>query len=280
MALPAAIAWFFLHPPRRYHRKTPKTALGLEYERLRLRADDGVGISAWYVPHPNPHGLVVLCHGYFGNRESMLAYLAFLHAGGYAALLFDFRAHGWSDGRRVTFGVTEPRDLKAVLAWVQARPETSRLPLFLLGESMGAAVSLLVAAQTPRVRAVVADSGFARFDGAVEGRLTLALGETLGKLIAPPTRRVGERILGVGTHRIAPEEAIRQIAPRPVLLIHGEQDRLIYPSHAHRLYAASGGCAQLWIVPEARHVQAVHVADGYGERVVHFLNQALPRADA
>jgi hypothetical protein len=139
-SLPALLAWAFLHPPRRLHHRTPRSWLGVPFDRVRLRSRDGVALSAWYVPVPEretPRGVVVLCHGYHGNRAMMLPYLDFLHNAGFATVLFDWRAHGWSGGNMATFGFTEPEDLIAALDWVQAQAELSHLPLALLGEAWG-----------------------------------------------------------------------------------------------------------------------------------------------
>lgn len=206
----------------------------------------------------------------------MLPYLAFLHRAGYHCLSFDFRAHGWSGGNRATFGSREPLDLAAALDWTQARADLAGLPVALLGESMGAAVALLVAAQDTRVRAVVADSPFARFDKAVEGHMLFVFGPTAGPLVVPHTQRVGEQILGVASASIAPVEAVRRIAPRRVFLIHGLEDLLISPDNARQIQAASPETVELWEVEGARHVRSVHVAgDLYARRVVAFLDDAL-----
>ena len=274
LAIPAALAWFFLHPPRRRHGKTPRAALGLAYERVRFTTDDGIRLSAWLVPHPDARGLVLLSHGYTGCRDTMFPYLKFLHEAGYSVLLHDFRAHGWSGGKSATLGLSEPLDLQAAIRWVESQPTLSTLPLFLMGESMGAAVSLLVAAQEPSVRAVVADCGFARMDGPIQRRLETLFGESMGRALAPATQSIGERILGSPTVRIAPEEAIGKIAPRPVLLIHGARDALVTPDHAHRLHAAAGENAQLWLIEEAGHTDCVNTAPDYAERVVAFLDAA------
>lgn len=279
-ALPAVLTWVFLHPPRRLHHRTPRSWLGIPFDRVRLRARDGVSLSAWYVPPPEgvtPRGVVALCHGYHGNRAMMLPYLGFLHRAGFAAVLFDWRAHGWSGGRMATFGRTEPEDLIAVLDWVQSQPDLSHLPIALLGESMGASVSLLVAAaETERVKAVVADSPYARFDRAVEGRFQLAFGPKVAPLVVPQARRIGEAILGVRCEDIAPLEAMERIFPRPVLLIHGQADRLIAPENSRLIAEASPGNVTLWEVPDAGHVRSVYVAgEEYGRRVTAFLNAAL-----
>jgi uncharacterized protein len=274
LTLPAALAWVFLHPPRRRHAKTPKTGLGLDYERARFVAVDGVRLSGWLVSAPEPRGLVILSHGYTGCRETMFPYLKFLHRAGFSVLLYDFRAHGWSGGQQATLGLTEPRDLQAAIRWVETQPTLSSLPLFLMGESMGASVSLLVGALEPSVRAVVADCGFARMDGPIQKRLETLFGEPMGKALAPATQHMGERLLGTSALRIAPEEAIGKLTPRPVLLVHGTADTLVTPDHAHRLYAASGENAVLWLVEGARHTHSVQTAPDYAERVIAFLENA------
>ena len=224
--------------------------------------------------------MVVISHGYYGNREQMLPYLRFLHAGGYAVLLYDFRAHGWSDGGRTTFGIKEVDDLQAALTWVDQQTERRCLPLILLGESMGASVSLLVAAEVKRVRAVVSDSAYARFDSAVGGRLRTALGNTMGNAITPSAQRAGERILGVRCADIAPMEAAARIAPRPLFLIHGQEDRFITPDNSRAILAAAPDNTTLWEVADARHVRSIYVAgDEYGERVLAFLAEALGDLD-
>lgn len=274
VALPAGLAWQFLHPPRKLHVANPRSALGLEYERVRFRTPDGVTLRGWFVPAPDgiaARGMAILCHGYVGNRGEMLAYLQMLHDAGFAAFLFDFRAHGWSGGQRTTFGLHECGDLTAAIEWTTRIPEIADLPLILLGESMGAAVALMTAADDERVRAVIADSPFARFDAAVEARLKLFFGP-VAPVVTPRTRRFGERILGVGCETIAPEDAIARIAPRPILLIQGQKDRVVTPDNARRLYTRSPQNITLWEVPNAPHVRSIYLARAeYEQKVKQFL---------
>ena len=276
-ALPLGLAWAFLHPPRKLHKQTP-ARLHIPFERVSLLTVDKVRIAAWFVPAPQttaPKGVVVVCHGYHGNRERMLPYLAFLHQGGYHAVLFDFRAHGWSGGSKATFGLYEPLDGAAVIDWVEARPELSYLPLILLGESMGASVALLLASQDARVHCVVADSPYARFNKAVESRMTMAFGRAAA-YVTPHTRLLGEKLLGVASDTIAPVQAVKKIAPRKVFLIQGMDDRLVTPDNAREIQDASPDTVELWEVEGARHVRSVFVAgEEYARRVLDFLDKSL-----
>lgn len=137
---------------------------------------------------------------------------------------------------------------------------------------MGASVVLLVAAETPEVRAVIADSPYARFDMAVEGRFATLLGDKIGPRVGPSVRRIGERILKIRSEDIAPEIAIARIAPRPVFLVQGLRDRLVHPDNAYRLLAAAPGNATLWEVPDADHVCSIYTDHAeYVRRVTTFL---------
>lgn len=280
--IPAVLAWGFLHPPRRSHRRNPRTAHSVVFERIRLRASDGVRLSAWYVPPPEgvvTRGVTIICHGYFGHRGEMLPHLGFLHRAGYAALMFDFRAHGWSGGTRTTFGITEISDLSAAIDWVKQNQDLADLPLAVVSESMGAAISLMVAAADKRIEAVVADSAFARFDGAVEARLSSLLGKRLAGLIAPPAQTIGEKLLRQVCYDIAPVEVVGRIAPRPLLLVQGSDDEVVPPHSLGQLYAASSAeHTEMWQIPGARHVRGIHThREEYAHRVVDFLEKSLPR---
>jgi uncharacterized protein len=64
---------------------------------------------------------------------------------------------------------------------------------------------------------------------------------------------------------------------RPLLMIHGEGDTYIKPDMARTLFErATGAPKKLWIVPKAKHNQALHVAgDEYARTVVQFFDAHL-----
>jgi uncharacterized protein len=285
ISLPQLVAHAFTHPPRRPRFQTPRTLLGLPYTKFRVQTSDDIALSGWVIlPQQPPKGLVVLSHGYTSCRETMLPNAQFLVEAGYATVLYDFRAHGWSGESLVTFGYHEANDLTAVLNWVTTHETLAPLPLFLLGESMGAAVSLFVAAQNPTVRAVIADSSYARFDNVLLSRFAMFVGPSVAKRITPPIEASGRAMLGIPLREIAPLLAIENIAPRPLFIIHGKKDQLIPMGNALKLYATAQKHyqdqpqnLQLWLVENAAHARNNNTAgDLYGERVLDFLNNNLP----
>jgi fermentation-respiration switch protein FrsA (DUF1100 family) len=71
------------------------------------------------------------------------------------------------------------------------------------------------------------------------------------------------------------ESAVRKFR-RPLLMIHGEGDTYIKPEMARALFDRARGQKDLWLVPKAKHNQALHLAgDDYHRRVVGFFDKHL-----
>ncbi|MFM7322807.1 MAG: alpha/beta hydrolase [Armatimonadota bacterium] len=273
-AVSRGLVHLFLHPPRRIPWATPRSALGAAYRRISLQTTDGIRLAGWHVPCPNARAVAVLAHGYSSCRETMLPYLRILRRHGFAAVLCDFRSHGWSTGDMVTLGHKEHLDLEAAVR--AARMLHPDLPVMLVGESMGAATALKVASDDPDIVAVVADCAFARLDDPIANRLRITFGEPLGARLVPGAAAEGARRLGVDPASVAPEEWIARIAPRPVLLVHGEADRLIPVEHAHRLHRAGGDSVELWTVPGAAHARSIRTSPSeYARHLDAFVDRVL-----
>jgi uncharacterized protein len=271
------LGYLFVHPPRLPVLLTPAW-YGLHYERVGLTASDGTRLAAWYVPRPGARAAVILCHGYPMNRQTMLGLIPPLHRAGFHVLSFDFRALGESGGRTCTLGWHERLDVLAAAEALKARPEVDPEQIGALGWSMGAAACLLAAAESNDLRAIVADSSFARLDGMADERLR-ALPPFVRDPLARSSHHWAERFSGCSAADVSPVAAVARMAPRPLLIIHSEQDRLIPVAQARLLHAAAPSSCELWTVPRARHVRvhARHRAD-YERRVIAFFRRHLLRA--
>ena len=70
--------------------------------------------------------------------------------------------------------------------------------------------------------------------------------------------------------------AVGALAPRPILLIHAEAERLILVEDAHALYRAAGEPKELWLLPDVAHARALEVApESYRQRVLGFFRRWL-----
>jgi dipeptidyl aminopeptidase/acylaminoacyl peptidase len=269
------LGYLYVHPPRLPVLSTP-ARYGLSYEHVWLTASDGTRLAAWYVPCPGARAAVILCHGYSTNRQAMLDLIPPLHRAGFHVLAFDFRALGESEGAVCTLGRQERLDVLAAVDYLMTQPEVDPDRIGALGWSMGAAACLMAAAESRDLRAVVADSSFARLDGMAEERLR-PLPRFVRDPLARSSRDWAERFSGYAAAEVVPVAAVGRMAPRPLLIIHGEQDRLIPVAQARMLYASAPAPCELWTVPGARHVRAhARHRDAYERRVIAFFRRHLP----
>ncbi len=272
VALSTLFVYTSLHPARIPVQRTPAED-GIAFENVSFPARDGVMLEAWWIPAGEPRGTVILCHGYPMNRSDIAPLIPFLHKAQYHCLAFDFRTLGHSEGRICGVGALETADLLGATDYARNRSDK---PIAALGYSMGASVAVMAAALEPAIQAVIADSPYASLDRMAERRVRF-LPRTLRVPLAAYANWLGGRLVGCNPADTSPLKVIGSIAPRPILLIHGEDDRLIPSSDSRELLAAAGVSTELWLVPGCRHVQAHNVdPEGYGRRVLKFLATTLP----
>lgn len=137
-----------------------------------------------YLPDdPGRVPCVVLCHGFSGTMDRLFDYAERFAAEGLAALVFDYRSFGESEGepRQVPDIVGQLTDVRAAVAFARAHERVDPDRVLLWGNSLGGAHAVTVASDDPRIAAVVAQIPFNGFPKKVEGRST---GETLRLLSA------------------------------------------------------------------------------------------------
>ena len=222
---------------------------------------------------------VILVHGLGGCRHGPRDLLAagMLHRNGIAVLMIDLRDHGDSsreDGR-FAGGTDEFRDVLGAWDWLRDEGVPGRR-IGLLGFSLGAATSMIAMGQEPRIAAIWSDSSYGDIGTAIRDELTRSgyptILETGGVLAA--------RILGgddLAGH--SPLETTTLLDGRPIYLTHGLLDTRISVRSAYVLAAsaaAHGQVADLWIVPDAEHTQALTLhPEAYEERLAGFFSAAL-----
>lgn len=247
--------------------------IGIEAEDVRFTTEDGLSIAGWWLDSPGAEVTVICCHGHRGGKADMLGIGPGLLRHGFNVLLFDFRGNGDSDDGPQSLAFHEQRDLSAAITWVRDRRPHDRIAL--VAFSMGAATAILTAAEDPRVEALVLDSPFATMREVVGAAYRRYRLPTVLLYVAD----LGNRWLyGYGFGQVRPVDAMRALAPRPVLLIHGTDDATIPYEHAELLVrAATPGTVELLEVPGAGHCGAYFLdRPGYIDRVAAFLRRALP----
>jgi fermentation-respiration switch protein FrsA (DUF1100 family) len=245
---------------------------GLSYEEVEFPATDGLLLCGWWIPAPGSDKAVAILHGHGGSMDTDVHRAPGLVAAGFNVLMFDHRAHGRSEGRRITFGYLEQRDALGAVRWLRLRGIRRT---GLLGFSLGAVVSVLSAAACPDIAVVAADGAPVRMRTAMAARgVEWGVPRWLARLMAWLTLAVTSLRLRANLLRHEPVRCVGQIAPRPILFIHGDQDQ--YAPDFDELYAAARPPKELWRLSTAGHttLSATH-PDEHQRRVVSFFRQHL-----
>ncbi len=252
---------------------------GLTYEHVTFSsAVDDIALRGWFLPAAGSDRAVVIVHGRSSSRTGdngeLVAHAAALVDGGYNVLMFDFRAHGLSGGTRYTLGADEQGDVLGAVSYLESRGfAPDRVGFW--AHSMGAATVLLAAAASPDVRAIVADSSFARLEDLLARELPRESG--LPDFFNPAILYFGRELFGLDTKVLNPVEAVAGLPPRSLFIVHAEADRLIPVDHARRIAAAAGPAVHdLWIFPGSRHDRVSAAApEQYRSRVLAFFDERL-----
>ncbi len=245
---------------------------GLEFEEVTFPTQDGLELRGFWIPAQGSERAVVILHGHGGSMDYDIQRAPYFHAAGFNILLFDFRAHGRSPGRRATFGYLERYDVLGAVEFLKRRG-VKRIGL--LGFSYGGIASMLTAPISPDIHAVVSDGGPARLRSALAGAaVERGLPRWLGVFLGWLTVAVTSLRFGVNLFRYEPVRWVGKIAPRPILFVHGERDQYV-PDFDH-LYAAAGEPKEAWRLPDVGHTQASEVyPDEFYRRVVDFFQRNL-----
>jgi len=228
----------------------------------------GLKIRGWWMQSRNG-AAIILSHGSDADRRAMLGDAHLLSSLGYGVLVYDQPGNGESDGPAI-WPRDAPEALSAAVDWVALQTGVSKGRLGVLGFSLGTDAVARVAARDQRLRAVVLEGSFTDADAQVPYEY-----RKWGPIQAIPTRWV-MRACGMPPGSLRPIDQVGAIAPRPLLIIHGQLDPVVSVAMAHELFAAAQPSKELWILPTAHHGDYAEVAPAeYAQRIATFFAGAL-----
>ena len=246
-----------------------------EAKDVYITSHDGLKLYAQWVPAENARGTVLLAHGYRSTKLLDFG-VAFeiCHDMGLNLLIPDQRSHGKSEGKYITFGVKESRDM---LDWLRFHDtQIGSYPVILFGLSMGASTMMYLAdeALPSNVKGIVADCGFTSPKA--------ILSQVYRKVIhLPPEPSVWAA--GIFTRLIAgfsltEKDSRRTLANNtlPILLIHGTADDFVPCYMTRQSFAACSGPKEMLLVQGADHgVSFLVDPKTYSSRMCGFIETCL-----
>lgn len=245
-----------------------------EMEVSSIISTDGYHLnSAVFPAGQDNHQWVILLHGYTGWKEAMYPIACWYWKQGFSCLVPDLRCQGTSEGDYIGLGLTDSQDVLLWIDWIlQTDPQAQ---IVLHGQSMGAATVLMMSGLPELPDAVLGgisdcaySDAFAMFQTTAAGWLGISsLPDWCLEFICFTFRLRG----GYDLHEASPITNVKH-ARIPILIIHGDKDRMIPVEMSQELYDATTSEKELWIVEGAGHAQSQDKdPEGYFGHVKVFL---------
>jgi len=256
----------FYYPDRNVYATPAKD--GLSYQDVSFSSSDGTRLNGWFIPATSgAKGTVIHFHGNAQNLSSHYSFVSWLPREGFNVFTFDYRGYGKSDGAASRGGIR--KDGRAALEYVRSRKDVDPDRLFVLGQSLGGAVSLAAIADagTEGIKAVVIDSTFYSYRTIVRDKLKLM--PVVGLLRWPLSFLI---ISNSGS----PAYTIDELSPVPVMILHGTADAVIPYRHGARLFTKAEEPKVMLPIEGGRHADALIRKDPqYRKDVLQFFNDAM-----
>jgi len=265
VAVPYAFSGTLLKTQRQ-----PVSAPPRDFQLIHV-SSQGLRLRAWVSPClPTSRPAVVIAHGLGDSLESYLEAGRVLRRRGHSVLLLDLRGHGGSQGRYTTLGGLEREDVRAAMRSLDQR-HLAEAGFILMGASMGGVAALRAATDRLDVRAVIAEAPFDTYRDTVAHHAWLYYRLPRWFPLIPLSIAFAEWRAGFDADDV---DAVRAASHTraPLLLIVDGADRRMPEPVVRRILDAHAGPKQLWVCPDADHVQARSHPD-YWTTVIGFLDQ-------
>lgn len=206
------------------------TDLGIPFTRTTLTTADGERLEAWSLPHRAARASILYFHGNGGNLSVWAPILVDVHRRGFEVHAIDYRGYGLSTGRPSEQGLY--RDADAFVAWASQNIRAT-LPVLYWGRSLGSTVAAYAATVRPP-DGLILEAGFPSARALLNGSLPLAV---LSRL---------------SSYRF-PTAAYAATVGVPILIIHGDADRVIPHQLGRALFERLPQGAQFVTIPGGDH---------------------------
>ncbi len=247
----------------------------MKAEETRITCGDVELYGELRIPAKVPAPAVLICHGMNAQGyHALKIYSKLAEAAcnaGFVSLLFDFRGVGKSTGR-FDYGLAEQHDFKCALNFLASRPEVLQNNIYVVGHSLGGAVSLIMLENEKRVRALVLwavpkkhDYNVRKFIRRTHGKLWLSLFMLLSPLdrIVNVSEIFKLQVYGINLRlkevrqklmKLNETEAVSKLDGLPVLVVVGSSDKIVGEDEAREVYSSAPGPKSLCVIKSANHI--------------------------
>ena len=241
----------------------------LEMEEYEIKLRDGYLIyTRFFNVNPGSNKYIIFSHGFTANMLSDSKYFPIFRKLGYNIITYDQRTHGKNKKDKCTMSLNESLDLMDIINDTYKR-YGDNIYLGLHGESMGGATVISSMRYNPNVKFIIADCPFANLlDVSYKGAKDLFHSPKFLVDLAGP---ISMFFFGWNPNKVRPIDDINN-SKVPLLLCHGDSDKLINYKHSIDIYEAYNSYKEIYLTKGADHAESI-VLDfkGYEEKVTEFL---------
>lgn len=241
----------------------------LNPEDLYINSFDNLKLHALFINN-NTNKTIICVHGYKA-KDGLYDFgmsAKYLNSLGYNLLFVDNRAHGLSQGKYIGFGVLDSIDVNSWVDYLVTNMNQETIILY--GMSMGAAT--VMNAQNNKVKAIIADCGFASGYDEVAYQI-----KKMYHLPPFPIIPISNVLLKLLAHySLKEKEAYKSIKnyKNNLLIIHGDKDHFVPTSDAYKIFDNATCHKKILIVPGASHAKSyLKNTKLYEQTIKEFLDE-------
>jgi hypothetical protein len=244
--------------------------VNIAYQDVYFPSADGTILHGWYLPASgDPKGSFLFAHGNAENISTHLASVYWLPSKGYNVFLFDYRGYGLSEGVPSLEGAVQ--DFDAALKTLLQRYEKNKTKhIIVFGQSLGGALAIYSTATSHyngSVDVIIVESTFASYRDIAQDKfagffLTWPLQWPLALLFPD---------------KMSPVNVVSELAPIPLLVVHGDADQIVPIKHGKALFDAAKEPKELWVIEGGRHISTFR-SKANRQKLLDYLQQVLPKS--
>ena len=243
-------------------------------ENIELTSFDGLKLKGYFLNN-NTNNIAVVVHGYGAKAMEMQQYVKLFYDKGYSILAFDNRGHGKSEGKIISMGYYDSKDLSDWVNFIVKRYPKSNVVVF--GLSMGGATVCMYSGMSKpkNVKAIISDCAYSSaydvFDNIANKSIILSF---------IPTMKVYNLYLKFRARfkltDACPKENVKK-CDVPILYIHGDKDMFVPFYMRDILYNNTNAKLRhkLTIKGAGHALSLPNEETKYKETVYKFLNEYL-----